>query len=120
MSTRPSDHPAGWLLRPAENAAAVPHRARFRRWVVCGERSNYADVVIEPPLDPTESGVPETLTRVILAPRHRGVTLKSLTRFPADVYVATAPQVLLDAAAVQPDALKIRIWAVLEGAIQDE
>jgi hypothetical protein len=118
VSTRRSD-PPGWLLRPAENATAVPHRARFRRWVSSGERSDYADVLIEPPLDPTESGIPETLTRVILAPRHRGVTLKSLTQFPADVYVVTAPQDLEDAASIQPDALKIRIWGVLEGVIRD-
>jgi hypothetical protein len=48
------------------------------------------------------------------------VTLKSLTQFPADVYVATAPLVLLDTAIVHPDALKIRIWAVLERPIRDE
>jgi hypothetical protein len=97
----------------------MPHRARFRRWVASGERTDYADVVIEPPLDPTESGISETLTRVILAPRHRGVTLTSLTRFPADVYVVTAPDNMQDAANVPPDALKIRIWGVLEGVIQD-
>jgi hypothetical protein len=107
------------LLRPAENATAAPHRARFRRWDVCGERSDYADVVIEPPLDPTESGVRETLT-----PRNPGTAspeslAQVMTRFPADVYVTTVPQVLLDAARVQPDALKIRIWAVLEGAIHE-
>jgi hypothetical protein len=91
-----------------------------RRWIASSarSRSDYADVAIEPPLDPTESGASEALTRVILAPRHRGVTLKSLTQFPADVYVATAPEALLEADTVQPDALKIRIWAVLEGAIQ--
>jgi hypothetical protein len=118
VSTRRSD-PAGWLLRPAENVAAVPHRARFRRWVASGERTDYADVVIEPPLEPAESGISETLSRVILAPRHRGVTLKSLTQFPADVYVVTAPDDLLDAQLVEPDALKIRIWGVLDGVIQD-
>jgi hypothetical protein len=118
VSTRRSD-PRGWLLRPAENATAEPHCAWFRRWVASGERSDYADVVIQPALDPVESGISEMLTRVILAPRHRGVTLKSLTRFPVDVYVVTAPQDLLDAAVVQPDALKVRIWGVLEGVIQD-
>jgi hypothetical protein len=110
--------PVGWLLRPAENATAVPHRARFRHWVSSGERGDYAAVLIEPPLDPTESGISETLTRVILAPRHRGVTLKSLAQFPAHVYVVTARQDLEDAARIQPDALKIRIWGVLEGVIQ--
>lgn len=118
MSTRRSD-PVGWLLRPAENTTALPHQARFRRWVSSGARSDYADVLIEPPLDPEESGISEILTHVILAPRHRGVTLRSLTQFPADVYVATAPHDLEDAASIQPDALKIRIWGVLEGVIRD-
>jgi hypothetical protein len=91
----------------------------FRRWVTSGERTDYAEVVFEPPLDPRESGIPERLTRVILAPRHRGVTLRSLTEFPAHVYVATAPLGLEDEASIPSDALKFRIWGVLEGPASD-
>jgi len=36
-----------------------------------------------------------------------------------DVYVATVPQVLLDETTLTPDALKIRLWAVLEGVARD-
>jgi hypothetical protein len=93
----------------------APHYARFLGWIACGEREDYADVVLDPPLAPAESGVPETLTRVVLAPRHRGVSLKSVGQFPADVYVVTVPEVLFGAETVSPDALKIRLWAVLEG-----
>lgn len=118
VSTRHSDA-TGWMLRPAENPGGMPHRARFRRWITCGERDDYADVLIDPPLEPTESGVQETLTRVLLAPRHRGVSLKEGAQFPVDVYVVTVPQVLRDATAVTPDALKIRLWGVLEGVARD-
>lgn len=103
------------MIRPAESAGVAAHRARFRRWIVCGERDDYADVLIDPPFAPTESGVPETLARVILAPRHRGVSLKAVGQFPVHVYVVTVPEVLWDAAVVSPDSLKIRLWAVLEG-----
>jgi hypothetical protein len=97
----------------------MPHRARFQRWITCGERDDYADVLIDPPLEPTESGIPETLTRVLLAPRHRGVSLKEDAQFPVDVYVVTVPKVLRDATTVTPDALKIRLWAVLEGVARE-
>jgi hypothetical protein len=102
------------MLRPAESPNGMPHRARFRRWLTCGDRDDYADVLIDPPLEPTESGIAETLTRVLLAPRHRGVSLKQDAQFPVDVYVVTVPQELRDATTLTPDALKIRIWAVLE------
>jgi hypothetical protein len=107
------------MLRPAENPNGMPHRAGFCRWVTSGERDDYAEVLIDPPLEPVESGVPETLGRVLLAPRHRGVSLKADTQFPVHVYVVTVPQVLLGATTVSPDALKIRMWAVLEGAAKD-
>jgi hypothetical protein len=76
VSTRHSEVMA-WMLRPAENPQGTAHRARFRRWITSGERDDYADVLIDPPLEPRESGVPESLARVILAPRHRGVSLKA-------------------------------------------
>lgn len=91
----------------------------FRRWVASGERTDYAEVIFDPPLDPHESGIPQVLTRAILAPRHRGVTLRSLADFPVHVYVVTAPEGLEDAASIPPDALKIRIWGVLEGPVPD-
>ena len=118
MPTRHSDV-TGWMLRPAENPHGMPHRARFRRWITCGERDDYADVLIDPPLEPTESGIPETLTGVLLAPRHRGVSLKGDAQFPVDVYVVTVPQELRDTTTVTPDALKIRLWAVLAEVARD-
>jgi hypothetical protein len=102
------------MLRPAENPRGIPHRVQFCRWITCGERDDHADVLIDPPLEPTESGIPETLTGVLLAPRHRGVSLKEDAQFPVDVHVVTMPQALREAATA-PDALKFRLWAVLEG-----
>lgn len=116
MSILNSD-PVGWLLRSAENDDAVPHPARFRRWIACGERDDYAEVEFTPALEPAESGVPQALTLAILAPRHRGVTLRSLRDFPAHVYVATVPPDLTGAASVPPEAVKVRMWGVLEGRL---
>ncbi len=118
MSTRHSD-PAGWLLLPAEGDVVSPHQARFRRWVSCGERDDYAAVTVEPPFEPSETGLPRALADVILGPRHLGVNLRSLTEFPAHVYVMTASPPLAggDAPVVSPDALEIRMWALLEGRL---
>jgi hypothetical protein len=107
---------ADWLLRPAEAPDAEAHRVRLRHWMSSGERDDYAAVVIDPPLSPGESGVAETLTRVVVAPRHAGVSLRSVSRYPVDVYVLTTPKSLENATQVPPDALRIRLWGLLEQA----
>jgi hypothetical protein len=70
-------------------------------------------VVIDPPL-PGRHG--EELTHVVLAPRERGVSLRSVSRYPVHVYVLTAPATLEDATTIPPDAFKIRYWALLDQA----
>jgi hypothetical protein len=115
--SHPSSDPVGWLLRSAENDDAVPRPARFRRWVACGVRDDYAEVEFIPPLDPIENGVLEALTLAMLAPRHEGVTLRALTDFPAHVYVTTVPPELIGAASVPPEMVRIRMWGVLVGAL---
>jgi hypothetical protein len=115
VSTRPSDE-TDWLLRPAENEDVEPHRVRFVRWVASGERDDYAEVAIEPPMQPPESGVPDTLSEVVLAPRHSGISLRSVSTYPVDVYVLTAPPEAMQENTIPPDAFKIRFWGLLESA----
>lgn len=113
MSTLPSET-TDWLLRPAEAPDDEPHRACFQHWVSSGERNDYAAVVIDPPWLPTETGIVESLCDVVIAPRHRGVSLRSASHYPVDVYVLTVPELLKNASTVPPDAFKIRLWALLD------
>ncbi|MBW3634820.1 MAG: hypothetical protein KY456_17510 [Chloroflexi bacterium] len=118
-STRSSD-PEGWLIKPAEAPElARLHRAHFRGWVTCGERDDYAWVYLDPPFLPTDSGISDSLETVLLAPRHQGVFLNGTEmRWPVHVYLLTAPPDLYLATDIPPDALKIRLWGVLEGALE--
>ena len=119
MSTRHSE-PRGWLVVPYEGQQEQTP-AVFRRWIECGERSDYAAVEFMPPLEPAATGVPEPLAHGILAPRHEGDNLKNLgDRWPIHVHVLSAPAELADAQVVPPDALKIRLWALLTEELDDQ
>lgn len=111
---------AGWSIRPVDSPdSSRGHRAIFRGWVECGERTDYAWVDIHPPFEPSESGTPESLSMVLIGPRHEGVFLnEERSEWPLHVYVMTAPLELSDAPSVPSDALKIQIWAVLTGKLR--
>lgn len=119
MSTRHSE-PRGWLLVPYEGQQEQTP-AIFRRWIECGDRSDYAVVDFRPPLEPTATGVSEPLAQGIVAPRHEGDNLKNKRdRWPIHVYVLSAPSELQDADVVPPDALRIRLWALLTEELDDQ
>jgi len=104
----------GWTIRAFENESAQSHQAVFRSWAVCGERRDYAWVDLLPPLAPSETGAPVSLTRVLLAPRHEGIRLTEPPKeWPIHVYVLSVPETLVDAEEVPPDIVKIRLWAIL-------
>lgn len=103
-----------WLIRSAEVPDGASSPVRFVGWVACGERDDYARVVFDPPLEPHMSGVSETLTEAILAPRHAGVTLRDLLDETVDVYVATYPATFSNAERIPPEALRIRMWGLLQ------
>lgn len=117
MST-PGSNPIGWQLRPYENHLAAPHRALFHRWVTVGQRNDYAYVSLDPPLHPSESGISESLERVVLGPRHEGVRLDQFgATWPVHVYLLTAAPEAAEGGTIPADGLKIRGWALLESLL---
>jgi hypothetical protein len=83
-----------------------------------GERSDYAWVDIEPPLQPQQTGISMPLTRVIVAPRHQGTYLdQEPGDWPIYVYFLTTPEDLLDSDIVLAAAVQIRAWGLLTGRL---
>lgn len=113
MST-PRSRTRGWQIAPVDEPTPRRHEAILRRWVRCGERFDYAWVDIVPPLEPEESGISAALDHVLLAPRHEGFYLdQEPPEWPVHVYVLSAPDELIDSAEVPPDAVTIKLWALL-------
>ena len=104
-SDQPTPPPAGVLYSVTDHELlVVDSRSGEVRW--------------DPPMLPSDSGIPDTLERVLLGPRHEGVFLNDADiEWPVHVYVTTAPPVLDGASEIPPDALKIRIWGLLVGGI---
>lgn len=116
MSTQSSE-PVGWLLTPTEGDPRY-REAVFDRWVSSGQRTDYAAVTFDPPLEPLETGVSHSIATAILAPRHEGVDLRAPTAtWPIHVYVLTTPDELAGSSDVPPDALKIEFWGLLAGRL---
>ena len=114
MSTHRSD-PQGWRLTPYEGHEDQAHWATFCKWVACGDRNDYAWVVVSPPLMPRETGVSTEIGKAIVAPRHQGVYLnRPIQQWPVHVYLLSVPVELEDADEVPPDAASIKAWALLD------
>lgn len=111
MSILPSN--LSWSITPYENENASTHTAHVERWISSGDRHDYAEVRLEPPLLPSESGVPEVLERVILAARFAGETLVPRPSRPVHVYVLTPKLGTRSTDTISPNDLAIRLWAIV-------
>jgi hypothetical protein len=102
------------VLTPYEGNERPEHRARFRRWVRCGERFDYAWVDLIPEIGIEGFGIREGVSAAVIGPRHEQVFLDAEDQqWPVHVYVLSPPDELADSDFLPSDAMKIRAWALL-------
>jgi hypothetical protein len=106
-------------LTPYEGPPGPQHVIQFEGWVMDGDRDDLALVRLEPPLSTREAGVQRDTSKVIIATRHAGHTLRSITETPVHVYV-TVPKSGQDLDGVEIGSidtaeLTIVMWALLVG-----
>ncbi len=85
-------------------------------WVVgqlkTTERDDLALLRIQPPITGKKYGLAQDIERIVVAPRHAGVSLFPVSAWPVYVHVARLPTDNLDKA-LRPDDLKVIAWAEL-------
>ena len=104
----------GWLTAFDVDRPYGPRRVEVIHAVVCGERSDYFWVRLDPPIGQGEAANDEELDFVLLAPRHEGHPLTVPVAEATHVYVCRAPGFPADIPAeVDPSEVEILHWGIV-------
>jgi len=97
-----------------ENAYSS-REVKFISKIQCGERNDYIVASVTPPLEGRFFGKKSDIVMVILAPRHKGVTIESSDNWPIHVYVCVMKKdALIPSTCLSPDDLQIINWGLLD------
>lgn len=98
--------------------AYKPREVLFERFIKCGNRDDYVIAKILPPLEGELFGKKGNIDRVVLAPRHKGISIMETTNWPIHVYVCVIKKKdILQNSLINPDELSIINWGLLNKGV---